>query len=37
MKLQEIRFIDRSEIGEDGISLHEVRNDLANLQLAMRS
>jgi hypothetical protein len=37
MKLQEIRFIDRSEIGEDGISLHEVRNDVASLQLAMRS
>jgi hypothetical protein len=37
MKLQEIRFIDRSEIGEDGISLHEVLNDVVNLQLAMRS
>ena len=36
-EFKEIRFIDRFEIGEDGISLHEVWNDVANLQLAMKS
>lgn len=33
---KEIRFIDRFEIGESGISRHEVWNDAANVRLGLQ-